>query len=245
MSPRRPPLSGLEAALGYRFRDPDLLAQALRHASATHERGGPSFERLEFLGDAALSHAIAELLFHRFHEASEGQLTRARAVLVRGQTLAERAGELGLGARLEVGSGMSAAVVSRSVLADALEAVLGAVLLDGGWQSFQAVVAHLFGPLLEALRLEELEQEEPKSALQELAQRQGLPLPLYRQVGVEGPAHRQTYIFEVEFAGRVLATGRGSSKRIAQQAAAREALRVLAGAATASSDGTPDPGATA
>jgi len=236
--------AGLEAALGHRFGDASLLAQALRHTSAAHEHGGPSFERLEFLGDAALSHAVAVLLFHRFPQASEGQLTRARAVLVREPTLAELAAKLGIATRLELGSGMSGATVSGAILADALEAVLGAVLLDGGWRSFQAVVRRLFGPLLERLRLEELDREEPKSALQELAQRQGLPLPLYRQVAVEGPAHRQTYVFEVEYAGRVLAVGQGSSKRAAQQAAAREALQVLAAEARARGDDPAEPATT-
>ncbi len=222
----------LETALGYRFRDPSLLAQALRHTSAAHEQGAPSFERLEFLGDAALSHAVAAMLFTHWPAASEGQLTRARAILVREQTLAEVAERVGLAAHLEVGGGLAGTPVSRAVLADALEAVLGAVLVDGGWQAFSALVFRLLGGYLDALEPEHLALEEPKSTLQELAQRHGLPLPVYRLVAVEGPAHRQTYTVEVEFAGRVLGTGTGSSKRAAQQAAARHALCALGATST-------------
>jgi len=218
----------LSKALGYRFRDPSLLVQALRHTSAAHERGGTSFQRLEFLGDAALSHAVAELLFRRWPEASEGQLTRARAVLVRRQTLAGIAASVGLGEHLELGGGLAGTPASPSLLADALEALLAAILLDGGWRAFTTVVRRLFGPLLATLQLEQLPLEEPKSALQELAQHHGLPLPSYRLVRVEGPEHLRTYVFEVELAGRVLATGSGSSKRAAQQDAARRGLEVLA-----------------
>jgi ribonuclease-3 len=199
----------------------------LRHTSAAHEKGTPSFERLEFLGDAALSHAVAELLFRHWPNATEGQLTRARAALVRERTLATIAATLDLGASLELGGGLSGESSSPAVLADALEGVLGAVLLDGGWRSLKRVVGRLMRPLVEDLRLEDLLLEEPKSTLQELAQRRGIDLPVYRLLAVEGPAHRRTYLFEVEFDGRVLANGEGTSKRSAQQEAARRALEVL------------------
>jgi ribonuclease-3 len=227
MKSRRGPLSGLEGALGYRFARPEQLEQALRHRSAAHEQGVPSSERLEYLGDAALSHAVAALLFARWPEASEGELTRARAALVREASLAVLAEQLGLAGALQLGSGLKGGSAGPAVLADALEAVLGALLLDGGWRSFRAVVRRLFMPLADALDLTQLALEEPKSTLQEMAQKRGLPLPLYREVETRGPAHRRLYVYEVEFGGQALARGEGHSKKAAQQDAARRALQAL------------------
>jgi len=214
----------LAAALGHRFAAPELLAEALRHRSAAHERGKASSERLEFLGDAALSHAVATLLFERWPEADEGELTRARAALVRERTLARLADALGVPDALDLSGGLERRHPGSSLLADALEAVLGAVLLDGGWRAFRAVVRRLWSPLLDELEPEALPLEEPKSTLQELAQRRGLPLPAYRLVETRGPAHALVYVFEVEFDGSVAGRGEGTSKRAAQQAAARDAL---------------------
>ncbi|MFH1175958.1 MAG: ribonuclease III [Acidobacteriota bacterium] len=227
-SARDEQVAALERMVGHSFRRRELLEQALRHSSAAHERGGPSYERLEFLGDAALSHAMAALLFARWPRSSEGELTRARAALVRERTLAELAVRLGIPAALEVGGGLHQGKGGAALWADALEAVMGALLLDGGWRKFQAAVKRLWGPLLAELDPRELHREEPKSTLQELAQRRGVPLPIYREVGVHGPAHRVTYVFEVELDGRVLARGEGSSKRAAQHEAARAALEALA-----------------
>jgi ribonuclease-3 len=227
MSDRTDAVTALEAALGHRFADPELLAEALRHRSAAYEQGAASSERLEFLGDAALSHAIAALLFDRWPRASEGQLTRARAALVRERTLARLADEVGVPDALDLSGGLERRHPGASLLADALEAVLGAVLLDGGWRTFRALVRRLFVPLLDDLEPEALPLEEPKSTLQELAQRQGLPLPVYRQLDTRGPAHALVYVFEVELAGSVVGRGEGSSKRDAQQAAARDALSRL------------------
>jgi ribonuclease-3 len=227
MSGRQRTLRRLEAALGHRFARPELLEQALRHRSAAHEQGVPSFERLEFLGDAALSHAVAALLFALWPGASEGELTRARAALVREASLAGLAERLALPGALQLGSGLRTGSAGPAVLADALEAVLGALLLDGGWRSFRAAVNRLFRPLAGALDPAQLALEEPKSTLQELAQRHGLALPLYREVETRGPAHRRLYVYEVEFGGRVLARGEGSSKKAAQQEAARRALESL------------------
>lgn len=218
-------LGQVQRALGYKFRRPELLAQALRHSSAAHEQAACSNERLEFLGDAALSHAIAAMLFTAWPDASEGQLTRGRAALVRERTLAEMAQRLSIGAALEVSSHFN---LGDAVLADACEAVLGALLVDGGWRRFAATVRRLYRPLLAALDPDGLPLEEPKSVLQELAQRDGLPLPVYRQVSLEGPEHRRLYTFEVEFNGRVIGRGSGSSKRSAQHEAARAGLAVLA-----------------
>jgi ribonuclease-3 len=227
MRSRRGVLPRLEAALGHRFAQPELLEQALRHRSAAHEQGVASSERLEYLGDAALSHAVAALLFERWPEASEGELTRARAALVREASLAVLAEQLGLADALQLGSGLQGGSAGPAVLADALEAVLGALLLDGGWRSFRAAVRRLFMPLAEALDPTQLALEEPKSTLQEMAQKRGLPLPLYREVETHGPAHRRVYVYEVEFGGRVLAQGEGPSKKAAQQEAARRALQAL------------------
>ena len=229
MSDRDDALQGLQEGLGYTFRDWRLLEQALRHRSAAHEQGVPSFERLEFLGDAALSHAVAALLFTRWPDASEGELTRARAAVVREASLAVLADQLGLPATLQLGSGLREGSASPAVLADALEAVLGALLLDAGWRSFRAAVNRLFSPLVTTLDPAQLALEEPKSTLQELAQKQGLPLPFYREVEIRGPAHHRVYVYEVEFDGRVLARGEGRSKKAAQQEAARRALERLEG----------------
>jgi ribonuclease-3 len=219
-------LDRVEAALGHRFGRRELLEQAVRHRSAAHEQGAPSYERLEFLGDAALSHAVAAMLFERWPEASEGQLTRARAALVRERTLAALAENVGLPAALEVSSGLRS-TRSPSLLADALEAVLGALLLDGGWRLFRGTVRRVLGPALAALDPAQLPLEEPKSTLQELAQRDGLPLPAYRLLELRGPEHSRTYVYEVEYDGRAIARGEGQSKRSAQQDAARRALELL------------------
>ncbi len=231
-------LEKVQRALGYRFRRPELLAQALRHSSAAHEKATASNQRLEFLGDAALSHAIATMLFTAWPTASEGELTRGRAVLVRERTLADLARRLGIETGLEVSSGFT---MSDAVLADGCEAVLGAVLVDGGWRQFTATVRRLFRPLLAALQREGLSLEEPKSMLQELAQRQNLPLPVYREVGRQGPEHRRWYIFEVEYGGRVVGRGIGTSKRSAQQEAARAALAALVAETTGSPRRRPTP----
>jgi ribonuclease III len=228
VSERNAVLAALEAALGYHFARRELLAEALRHRSAAHEQGEASFERLEFLGDAALSHAIAALLFERWPAASEGELTRARAALVRERSLALLADRLGVQDALDLSGGLERRHPGSSLLADALEAVLGALLLDGGWRAFRATVRRLFAPLLDELEPGALPLEEPKSTLQEMAQRQGLELPVYRQVETRGPAHALVYVFEVEFAGRVVGHGEGSSKRAAQHDAAKDALRQLA-----------------
>jgi ribonuclease-3 len=220
-------LRRLERALGHRFARRKLLAEALRHRSAAHEQGAPSSERLEFLGDAALSHAVAALLFARWPGMSEGELTRARAALVRQAALAHLAEEIGVSAALDLGSNLDAAQAGSAVLADALEALLGALLLDAGWRRFQATVRRLFLPLAERLDPAQLILAEPKTALQQVAQQRGLALPVYRDLEVRGPAHRQVFVVEVELDGAPLARGEGSSKRAAQQEAALRALRRL------------------
>ncbi len=217
----------LERALGRRFKDRELLSQALRHPSAAHEQQTASYERLEYLGDAALSHAVAEMLYRHWPDATEGELTRARAALVRERALVAVAEKIDLQAALDVGGSLRVSAVGAAVVADALEAVLGALLLDAGWRCFVNTARRLFGPALEALDRTTLALEEPKSVLQEYAQKRGLPLPVYHESAVRGPAHGRIYVFEVELDGRILGMGEGSSKRAAQQAAARQALTTL------------------
>lgn len=224
MSGREDRLDAFEAALGYRFRDRSLLDHALRHRSAAHEQLMDSNERLEFLGDAALSHAVAAQLFATWPDADEGQLTRARAALVRETTLARVARMLEIERVLELGGGLQPETPGPSLLADTLEAVLGAVVLDGGWRVVQRLVRRLLSPHLAELDPHDLGRSEPKSELQEMAQRRGWPLPTYREVEVRGPAHSRVYVYEVEMQGEVLGRGEGSSKRAAQQAAAVAAL---------------------
>lgn len=218
-------MKSVEDKLGYRFRRPELLAEALRHRSVAVPRGLASNERLEFLGDAALSHAVAELLFFAWPRAREGELTRARAALVKGETLAALATELGLADALEAADGVEP---GEALLADAMEAVLGALVLEVGYRRFAALVRRLLSPALASLSRSELVSLEPKSALQELCQRKGWELPLYRQVEVRGPEHQRLYVYEVEVGGEVRGRGEGSSKKLAQREAARAALQTFA-----------------
>ncbi len=222
---RREILERVEAKLGYRFRRRELLAEALRHRSVAVPRGLASNERLEFLGDAVLSHAVAEMLYLAWPHAREGELTRARAALVKGETLSAVASALGLGEALEVAEGVEP---GEALLADALEAVFGALYLELGFRRFAAFVRKLLAPELARLSPAALPSLEPKSALQELAQRLGWALPVYREVEVRGPEHQRVYVFEVEVAGAVRGRGEGSSKKTAQREAARAALESLA-----------------
>ena len=216
--------AGLEERLGYRFRNRDLLRRALRHASS----GGTSYQRLEFLGDAVLGHAVAGMLFHRFPEADEGQLTRLRALLVRSESLARHAAELGLGEAAELGRSEEERRDRPALLEDLFEAVVGAMELDGGWDAARAFVERRLGPEVATLRPEDLVWADPKSALQEAAQARGLPLPEYRELAATGPDHRPQWRFQVLWNGRPLAEGTGPSKKQAQREAARRALaRIL------------------
>lgn len=223
-------LGRLEARLGYRFSCREYLREALRHSSLAHELGVGSNERLEFLGDAALSHAAAAMVFAAWPGAGEGALTRGRALLVREATLSRLARDLDLESGMQRAPGVEP---GPALLADTLEAVLGAVFLDGGWEVFRATAERLLNPVLATIEVSSLPKHEPKSTLQEHAQRCRLPLPVYREVGRWGPEHRQLFVFDVELDGRVLGRGEGSSKREAQQAAARQALEQL----SADSDG--------
>lgn len=218
-------LERLERKLGHAFRDRDLLTRALSHRSY----GGHNNERFEYLGDAILNFVIAEALFHRFPEAQEGQLSRLRARLVKGSTLAEIAKEMGLGDHLRLGSGelKSGGFRRDSILADALEAVMGAILLDSDMERCKHLILNWFASRLEQLSLKDT-QKDPKTRLQEYLQARQMPLPLYTVLRIDGEAHAQTFHVRCETVALVEGTqGEGSSRRLAEQNAARAALLAL------------------
>lgn len=212
--------------LGHRFRDPSLLTRALTHRSFGPGSGEPASdgERLEFLGDAMLGFVVAEWLFRRLPDAREGELTRRKQEVVRRDTLERAARRLGLGSRLRLGPGEEATGgrEKASLLADAFEAVLGAVTLDGGVRAARAfVLRHLGEDLKAALGGAALDS---KTALQEHAQVRWHRTPTYRIVDAAGPAHARAFTSEVLVAGRVLGVGTGPTRKQAEQQAARAAL---------------------
>ena len=220
-------LSRLQETLAYRFSDPVLLELALTHRSIA----GRNNERLEFLGDSVVNHIIAEQLFHRFPTAREGEMSRMRAALVKGETLAEIAAELKLGAHLRLGPGERKSGGNRraSILADALEAIIGAILLDGGIERCRECVGGWFEQRLEALSLGAVGKD-AKTALQEYLQGRGSPLPEYSLDSVEGEDHNQRFHVVCRLARPAMETqGSGGSRRKAEQAAAEAALEKLRG----------------
>ncbi len=219
------PLESLQSRLGYRFADGSLLIRALTHRSF----GADHNERLEFLGDAVLSLAISGLLFERLTTSDEGDLTRVRAHLVREDSLHRVALSLGLPdvLRLSEGEARGGGAQRPSILADALEALIGATFLDGGFEPAQALVRSLFGEVINTTDIESWTKD-AKTELQEWLQARRLPVPSYRIVATRGQAHAQT--FEVECAVPALAlthTGEGRSRRAAEQEAARRMLDML------------------
>ncbi len=221
----RPPVARLCKAIGHSFSDQRLVDQALTHRSA----GGSNNERLEFLGDAILGFVIADELYHRFPKADEGQLSRLRAVLVRGDSLARLARQLDLGDYLHLGEGelRSGGQTRNSILADALEAMFAAVYLDGGYTAARAIILKQFQVQLEGLSLE-AQQKDPKTRLQEYLQGRKLPLPDYSIMEVSGEQHDQ--LFRVKCAVGDLeleSIGVGASRRKAEQAAATALLEQL------------------
>lgn len=218
-------LAELERRLGYAFRKADLARQALTHRSF----GTPHNERLEFLGDSLLNCCVATLLYERFPRLPEGDLSRLRAALVNQASLSEVATKLGLGEILRLGEGelKSGGFRRPSILADALEALLGALYLDGGFDAVRAAVERLMGERLDAK--DDLPvQKDPKTALQEHLQGRKLALPRYSVQRTEGEAHDQTFTVEcrVDDLG-VAASGQGASRRAAEQAAAEAVLARL------------------
>jgi ribonuclease III len=217
--------AALEKRLGHRFDDPRLLEQALTHRS----RGADNYERLEFLGDGVLGCAVADELYARFPQLSEGKLTRLRASLVREEALAEVAKTLGIGEFMRLGEGELAAgpEARPSILADAVEAVLGAVFLDGGYAAARKAVLAAFGPLIDRLDPDR-PAKDAKTRLQEILQARHRPLPQYRVVAVQGEAHRQSFEVECSVAElNLTATGTGTSRQRAEQQAAKALLEIL------------------
>ena len=217
----------IEQHIGYRFSEPALLAQALTHRS----HGTPHNERLEFLGDSVLNCIIAAELFMRFGALPEGDLSRLRARLVRQEALHRLAQDLGVGAHLRLGEGelKSGGSARPSILADALEALVGAIFLDGGFAAARGWVRRLYGPLLTELDPHD-PGKDPKTLLQELLQARRIALPQYTVLATRGAAHSQH--FEVECLIPQLSvrtTGSGSSRRAAEQEAAMRAFEQIRG----------------
>lgn len=218
-------LTALQQRLGHRFAAPELLTRAVTHRSF----GADHNERLEFLGDAVLSLAISALLFERFGGSDEGDLTRVRAHLVREDTLHRVAVVVGLPdvLRLSEGEARGGGAQRPSILADALEAIIGATFLDGGFEPARALVQRLFGEVIANTDIDSWTKD-AKTELQEWLQARRLPVPSYRIANTRGQAHAQT--FEVECAVPALSlteTGEGRSRRVAEQEAARRMLVAL------------------
>lgn len=215
----------LQRTLGHRFSDPGLLTLALTHRSA----GGRNNERLEFLGDSIINHIIAQALFQQFPDAREGDMSRMRAALVRGDTLAEVARELELGEHLQLGGGERKSGGRRrgSILADALEAVAGAILLDSDVDTCRSCVLSWFEDRLAQLELSGVSKD-AKTQLQEYLQGRGLPLPEYQLLDVSGEDHAQQFHVACRLQRPACSVdGHGSSRRKAEQDAARSAMENL------------------
>jgi ribonuclease-3 len=218
-------LTWVERSFGYVFVQP-----ALCHAAVTHRSAGADHnERLEFLGDSILNCGVARMLYDAHPEADEGALSRLRATLVSGETLAQIAGELGLGEHLRLGPGelKSGGFRRASILADALEAILGAIFLDSGFDAAAAAVARIIGPRLSELPAADA-LKDPKTRLQEALQAHGLAVPVYTLTAATGDPHLQSFTVscEVPVFG-ISAVGEGGSRRRAEQLAAAKMLELL------------------
>ncbi len=226
---RQAELHALSRRLGCRFKDISLLHLALCHSSFTFERpeAGPSNEQLEFLGDAVLGLSVSHLLMETFPQAPEGELSRRRAALVNARQLAEVARRLGLGSCLLLGRGekRQAGHEKPSLLADALEAVLAAAYLDGGFAKAQRLVRRWFAPILAMQG--PLTWQDPKTALQELTQSRHKVSPTYHLLEESGPSHARHFRVEIRLGAEPLAQGEGSSKKKAEPLAAARALERL------------------
>jgi len=218
------PLLKLSQRLGYTFRDESLALLALTHRS----KGGTNNERLEFLGDSILNFVIADDLYHRFGQAREGKLSRLRARMVKGKTLADVAREFDLGDFLLLGSGelKSGGYKRESILADAVEALIGAIYLDAGLEAARERILAWYQTRLEALTLED-PIKDPKTRLQEHQQGRHLALPKYQVLSVTGPSNEQVFKVEVRIPDADAQIAEGTSRRNAEQAAALKMLTDL------------------
>ena len=232
LKPRDIDVAALAGKIGHRFERAELAAEALTHRGALDRQSDlkAAFphgnERLEFLGDRVLSLAVADLLLRLFPREPEGELARRHAALVRAETLVEIATAIGLGELIRLGDSERAqsGPIRPTILADALEALLGAVYLDVGFEASAACVQRLWGERLTSLAAA---PRDPKTALQEWAQARRLPLPAYREAGREGPPHAPLVIVEVAIKGHQPAQASGGSKREAERLAAIALLERL------------------
>lgn len=221
-------LNRLQGELGYRFNDLARIDRALMHSSYVHEQTEPpaaSNERLEFLGDAVLELVVTEFLFNRFPEASEGQLSKARSGVVNESRLADTARGLRLGEYLLLGKGEEAqgGRDKNSLLADAMEALLAAMYLDGGLEPVRGLVHRLLSPAAERA-LSRAPRRDYKTRLQERVQERMHVTPRYRLVATSGPDHDRRFLIALLIAGEEVARGEGKSKKEAEQQAARQGL---------------------
>ncbi|MEG0511675.1 MAG: ribonuclease III [Clostridia bacterium] len=213
-------MQGLQRALGYSFRDLDYLRMALTHPSTKQ----PDNQRLEFLGDAILEFCVSDMLYRKYPTLQEGELTPRRAALVCERTLSTIARSLELGKYLLMGHGeeQTGGREKSSILADAMEAVLAAIYEDGGYEAVHLVILRLFE---EDERLIAWRGQDEKSALQEYTQANEQGLPEYEIVDQSGPDHDRHFTAQVRVQGEAIATGEGNSKKAAEQAAAKAAMR--------------------
>lgn len=218
-------MKALEEQLGYQFKNPNLLEKALCHSSYANEQQGESYERLEFLGDSILGMVVAEHLFHNCPNVSEGELTRNRAALVCEKSLVQVAKELGLDKRIRLGKGEVVRGARPSIRADVVEAVIAAIFLDGGMEPAKQLVHRC---LLSKNPSKKSENTDYKTALQEKVQRKPNSSVTYHVVGESGPDHAKEFFVEVMVNGEPLGKGTGSSKKEAEQQAAKNAMTRLA-----------------
>jgi len=227
MSERLATPNDLQKELGLQFENAGLLKQALTHPSVAHEQNAAveTNQRLEFLGDAVLQLVLTRHLYEQFPDFGEGPLTKARAKLVNSRTLAEQARQIGLGRHLILSRGeeLSGGRDRVSSLADAYEALLGAVFLDGGFEVAREMILRHFGSALGHLEIEPT-LDNPKGELQELLQEVSTEAPRYQLAAASGPDHDRIFECTVHHGGRELARGQGKSKKLAQSEAARAAL---------------------
>ena len=225
MNRRTQPLSGLEERLGHRFSSQELLLQAVTHSSAVapSKRTAQSYQRLEFLGDRVLGLVVADLLYTRLPGANEGELSRALNALVRKETCAEVARDIGVGAYLRLGEAeaRTGGAEKAAILADVTEALIGAVYLDAGFDAATTFVAREFGSRVDPATTR---RADAKTALQEWAQGRGLEPPSYEELERSGPDHAPSFVIAVVVAGFSPAQAEGPSKKLAEHQAAEAFL---------------------
>lgn len=217
------PFSELEKKLGYSFQDPAFLSLALTHSSRS---GHPSNERLEFLGDRVLNLVMAESLFHRFPSEPEGNLAKRHSALVQGRMLAIVGTAISLGAFIQLSDAerVAGGAANENIVADAMEATLGAIFLDGGLEAARGVILTLWAANADAIA--DVHQD-PKTELQEWVQARGLPLPAYEIVGRTGPDHAPVFQIELRVQGYDPVLAEGPSRRHGEKTAAKRMLAVL------------------